>query len=202
MEHPLRLFAALPLPEDLVVRLVSLQRALDHYWPGRAARWVRRDQLHLTLRFYGDVAPADAPALLEMLRRACAGTGPLSLCLAGLGGFPNAHHPRVVWAGVSGESHALVKLQERIEAATGAFGEHREIREFHPHLTLGRMAFDRGRHPPTASPANWIHAGGDDLGHWVATEVHLIRSRLEPAGAQYTLLSAVPLAAPGSSPSA
>jgi 2'-5' RNA ligase len=195
MEQDLRLFAALPLPEDLVDRLVAVQRSLDRHWPPRSVRWVRRDQLHLTVRFYGNVAPSDAPALLEALRGACAGTGPLDLNLTGLGGFPDPRHPRVVWAGVSGDVDGLDQLQERIEAATGIFGEHQETREFQPHLTLGRVAFDRGRQPALPSSPTWTGLETDDLGHWTATAVHLIRSQLDPTGARYTLLSAAPLAA-------
>lgn len=196
METPLRLFAALPLPEELVDRLISLQRALAHHWPAGSVRWVRRDQLHLTLRFYGDVAAADAPALTKALQSACAGMDPLRLGLAGLGGFPQARHPRVVWAGVSGDLDSLQRLQDRIEAATGAFGQHQDTRPFQPHLTLGRVAADRGRRPANpASPAStaWTQLENDDLGRWTATAVHLIRSQLDPRGARYTQLSLAPL---------
>ncbi len=196
---PLRLFAALPLPEELVDRLVSLQRALTRHWPAGSVRWVRRDQLHLTLRFYGNVPAPDAPALTKALQDACASMSPLRLGLAGLGGFPQARHPRVVWAGVSGDVAALQHLHNQIEAATGAFGEHQENRAFQPHLTLGRVVADRTRGP--ARPANpaspaWTQLDNDDLGCWTATAVHLIRSELDPRGARYTQLSLAPFTKP------
>ena len=192
MGHALRLFAALTLPEALVDRLISVQRILDDRWPARSVRWVRREQLHLTLRFYGNVPPEQAPALTEALRAACAETRPLSLALAGLGAFPNTRRPRVLWAGVTGDLESLERLEQRIQSATAAFGDHRETRPFQPHLTLGRIADDRERQ--TASPANarWDRIENDLFGSWTAAAVHLIRSELNPAGARYTTLTVAP----------
>lgn len=145
MGHALRLFAALTLPEALVDRLISVQRILDDRWPARSVRWVRREQLHLTMRFYGNVPPEQTPALTEALRAACVETRPLSLALAGLGAFPNPRRPRVLWVGVTGDLESLERLEQRIQSATAAFGDHRETRPFQPHLTLGRIADDRER---------------------------------------------------------
>ena len=110
MGHALRLFAALTLPEALVDRLISVQRILDDRWPARSVRWVRREQLHLTLRFYGNVPPEQAPALTEALRAACAETRPLTPAPAGLGAFPNPRRPRVLRAGLTGDPESPERL--------------------------------------------------------------------------------------------
>ncbi|HRZ37523.1 MAG TPA: RNA 2',3'-cyclic phosphodiesterase [Candidatus Paceibacterota bacterium] len=192
MESALRLFAALTLPEALVDRLVSLQRILDSHWPARSVRWVRREQLHLTLRFYGNVPSEEAPALTEALRVACAGTRPLSLAIAGLGAFPNTRRPRVLWAGVTGDLEPLERLEQRIQSATAAFGDHRDTRSFQPHLTLGRIGGDRERQAAPPPNARWDQIENDLVGSWTATAVHLIRSELDPAGARYTTLGVAP----------
>ncbi len=185
----LRLFAALTLPEALVDRLVSVQRVLDVDWPARSVHWVRREQIHLTLRFYGNVPPEQAPVLTEALRAACADTRPLSLAVAGLGAFPNPRRPRVLWAGVTGDLEPLERLEQRIESATAAFGNHRETRPFQPHLTLGRIAGDRDRQAALPANARWDRIENELFGTWTATTVHLIRSELDPAGARYTTLA-------------
>ena len=192
MGHALRLFAALTLPEALVDRLVSVQRGLDSQWPAKSVRWVRREQLHLTVRFYGNVSTELAPALSEALRAACAGASPLSLAIAGLGAFPSPSRPRVLWAGVTGDLEPLGHLAQRIESATAAFGDHQETRPFQPHLTLGRLAGDRDRRPARPANAGWDRIGNDIFGSWTAAAVHLIRSELDAAGARYTTLSVAP----------
>jgi RNA 2',3'-cyclic 3'-phosphodiesterase len=193
MADPLRLFAALPVPAELLETLAALQRALDRRFPPRAVRWTRRDQLHLTLRFYGN-APADqAPALVEALQRACAGTAPLELELAGVGAFPSARRPRVIWAGLRGETVRLLELERRIELATAKFGDHQEKREFQPHLTLGRIG-PKDPRGLVMTHEQWTEVGARLTGRWTAAAVHLVRSQLAPDGARYSDLACIAFA--------
>ncbi|MDH3347077.1 MAG: RNA 2',3'-cyclic phosphodiesterase [Desulfobulbaceae bacterium] len=108
------------------------------------ARWVESEQLHLTLRFIGDVDKQqqvnieDALAEIEAV--------PFSMQLEGIGFFPLRGRPRVLWVGVAENPH-LLQLQKRIESAVVRSGCVAEGRKFHPHLTLARLK---------DSPKNWI----------------------------------------------
>ncbi|HEX9592764.1 MAG TPA: RNA 2',3'-cyclic phosphodiesterase [bacterium] len=125
-----RLFVAIDLPPEVKGRLVPLRGGL----PG--ARWVEGEQLHLTLRFIGEV---DGGVLREI--RASLETvhgRPFSLALQGVGHFPPRGQPRVVWVGVE-KSAPLTQLHGRVESALAAVGVAREGRKFSPHITLARL---------------------------------------------------------------
>jgi len=186
----LRAFIAIHIAPALLDELEKEQRRLKL----EGVRWTRRDQIHLTLKFLGDI-PASAVGDLEAaIRRACQGVseGPLHLTLEGLGCFPTPQRPSVVWVGVGGDVDALAALQAAIEKETAGLSEHGEKREFHPHLTIGRV-----RNVPFRELQR---LGGQiqsaklgTLGDWAATEVHLMQSQLLPEGAKHTSLASVGL---------
>ena len=198
----LRAFVALPISASLIEALTRLQTELAVAIPPRTVRWVRRDQLHLTLKFLGNV-PADRIAdLTAALRAGIAGSTALALNVSGIGAFPEGRHPRVVWAGIAGQTDLLLALQQRIETATRGFGEARDTRPFQPHLTLGRVL--AVGHEATKVGAGLAQVKIGLVGDWPATEVRLIRSQLATAGATYSDLAVFPLtpAAPCFNPSA
>jgi 2'-5' RNA ligase len=125
----IRLFVALELPETVRDRLVGLQGGV----PG--ARWAHDDQLHLTLRFIGDVTEDvghDVDDALSSIR-----APGFELELSGVGEF-GGKNPRALWAGVRANG-ALVHLQKKIETALQRIGLEAETRKFSPHVTLARM---------------------------------------------------------------
>jgi 2'-5' RNA ligase len=126
----LRLFAALPLDQETRLRLAGLAGGL----PG--ARWVPPDNLHLTLRFAGEVDEPAADAIdlaLAAIRHPA-----LSLVLAGVGLFGPTRGGATLWAGVA-RTEALEQLQEKVERAMVRAGLAPERRRFHPHITLARL---------------------------------------------------------------
>lgn len=132
----MRLFAALPIPEPARAEVAGLlQRLRGGDWP---VRWVHEDNIHLTLKFFGEVPPDRLEVIAEALQFAVPGTGPLSLSLAEPGVFPNLRRPRVVWLGLSAPA-ALELLQDRLERRAEAIGFPPEGAPYHPHLTLGRV---------------------------------------------------------------
>jgi 2'-5' RNA ligase len=131
-----RLFAALPIPEPARSEMAGLLQGLrDGDWP---VRWVHEDNIHLTLKFFGEVAPDRLDVIAEALQFAVPGTGPLALSLGEPGVFPSPRRPRVVWIGVSAPP-ALELLQDRLERRCEAIGFAPEGGPYHPHLTLGRV---------------------------------------------------------------
>ncbi len=109
-----------------------------------------------------------------------------------MGVFPTEARPRVLWVGLRGELDALRRLHAQIARETAAWGE-REEREFHPHLTLGRVKSVRPAEVRAIAPAlERVNAG--DLGSWRVERVDLMRSQLSQTGATHTCLAGVPLA--------
>lgn len=127
----LRLFAALSLPDDIVERLVALQRDM----PG--ANWRPRENLHLTLRFFGEVTEPIAAEIDTELQQVAESTAPFSLVLKGAGAFGGAD-PHALYVGV-GESAALRKLAADCERAARRCGLKPESRKFTPHVTLAYL---------------------------------------------------------------
>ena len=132
----MRLFAAVPVPDPAraqVAGLLEQLRALQ--WP---VRWVHDEGIHITLKFFGEVATERLDAIEEVVRSAAERIAPLSLRLGELGAFPGPSRPRVLWLGVEAPS-ALEVLQDRLERRSEAIGFPPEGRPFRPHVTLGRV---------------------------------------------------------------
>lgn len=131
-----RLFVGLAIPDDIAAGLQRLQSGV----PG--ARWSRREQFHLTLRFIGEVDGRDATAIDDAL--SLIADPPFSLELHAVGTF-GGRDPRELWAGVRA-SDALLHLQRKIETAIQRIGLPADSRKFTPHVTLARLkASPRGR---------------------------------------------------------
>ncbi|MCB1129125.1 MAG: RNA 2',3'-cyclic phosphodiesterase, partial [Verrucomicrobiae bacterium] len=139
MSESLRVFVALPLGDSLRARLAELQHRLRGSLPERAVRWVRAEQVHLTLRFLGDVAADRIDSLKASLAAAVSGSAPLALEIGGLGVFPNPRRPRVIWVGLEGALEPLACLQQAVAQAGEAFAREDDRQTFQPHLTLGRV---------------------------------------------------------------
>jgi 2'-5' RNA ligase len=192
MSEKLRVFVALLLSDSLRVRLGDLQRRLRATLPKQAVRWVRAEQIHLTLRFLGNIDADQIDPLKTALAAAVSGGRPLCLQAGGLGGFPNARRPRVIWVGLNGELEALASLQQRVVLACSAFVAEEDRQTFQPHLTLGRVndRFPGNTRAVARALPGWRF---DEPLPWAAEEVCLIRSRLQPDGAIHEDLACFPL---------
>ncbi|MCD8141380.1 MAG: RNA 2',3'-cyclic phosphodiesterase [Planctomycetaceae bacterium] len=102
-------------------------------------KWVKTENLHLTLRFLGDVKENDLEELFDALEEGVAGIEPFALEMRGIGAFPNWRHPRVVWAGCGDGTEEAVDLAAAVEEVCVDLGYEAEKRPFRPHLTLGRV---------------------------------------------------------------
>ena len=100
-------------------------------------RWVEPDQIHLTLKFLGEVRPERVPEVRSAVARVAEKTQPFSLTLAGAGAFPTMRRPKVIWLGAEA-SPELRCLKHDLEWELAPLGFEREVRAFHPHITLGR----------------------------------------------------------------
>ena len=133
-----RVFVAIELDTASAGSIARLVQGLKAKLPD--VRWSRPEQLHLTLKFIGEVDNRELPQFCEALREACAGIDAFSLELGGLGAFPKNKPPRVVWVAAEDPQGVLGTLAERLDERMSALGIPRENRAFTPHLTLGRVS--------------------------------------------------------------
>jgi RNA 2',3'-cyclic 3'-phosphodiesterase len=184
----IRAFLALELPETLRAGLAQVQDELKR---SRAdVRWVGPGNIHLTLKFFGNVPDDEIEALARAARDAAAETAPLQLQVTNAGAFPSVNAPRVVWLGLGGDVVPLTQLFYRLEKAYATMGYPPEGRAFNPHLTLGRVK----------SPANRVRLAKMleklppvDWPPFEVKELILFQSVLSPQGSKYTPLQVIPL---------
>ncbi len=188
----LRAFIAVELPPAGREAIEGVTRDLRAR-AGDGVRWVRLEGVHLTLKFLGDIDAGSVPAISQALARCALPAAPFDLYLEGVGAFPNARRPRVVWVGLGGALEPLMALQQSIEGELEALGYARERRAFTPHLTLGRV---RDRISPPQGRAFSEALGGVSVQPDIklpVREVSLMQSDLQPSGAVYTRLHAAGL---------
>ncbi len=184
----MRLFVALEIPSTVRENLAELLKSLRSMSP--QTRWVRPENLHVTLNFLGEVPETK----LAPIRSALAGARsdqPVTLDFRGLGFFPNEKHPRVFWAGIEASANSKT-LAADIDKATEKLGIPREKRPFSPHLTLAR--FEPPRLPEKLRAAIQGNAARD-FGSLCTNQFQLIESKLKPSGAEYTTVESFPFAA-------
>jgi 2'-5' RNA ligase len=185
----LRLFAAINLPDNVKTALDECQRGLASIITSASVRWTRHP--HLTLKFLGDIEEGSASEIEMALSKSCRGIAPFQLSANGLGCFPTARSPRVIWAGIGGELAPLLALQKRINEETVKWAEP-ESREFTPHLTLARLKDLRRREAQTI--AGFIEGNKRlEFGQWRVDQLDLMRSVLSREGAIYTCLGSIDL---------
>lgn len=192
----IRAFIAIDLSEEIYRRLEEVAQGLQERLAGIPIRWVPVRNVHVTLKFLGDVSITNLEVLKKLLETEAHNHVPFEISVGDLGAFPSERRPRVLWAGVEAPQE-LTALQRGIEAETARLGYAPEDRPFSPHLTLGRV----GRNADSQD----LHRVGEILktfkvGFLGATRiqaVHLYRSDLQPGGAIYTQLYTALLGAQG-----
>ncbi len=183
----LRAFLACELP-------IALQDAIQTATDGLRAtlgddlvRWVPAYNIHLTLKFLGEISPPGMDRIVYMLATEADNWRAFDVHVGGIGSFPSPRRPRVLWIGMQAPA-SLASLQHDLESASAGLGYEPEGRGFSPHLTIGRV-----RH--NATPADWQkiqaavrQAEVGDLGTAHVGAIHLFKSDLQPTGPIYTKL--------------
>jgi 2'-5' RNA ligase len=182
----IRAFIAINLAASVIEEIAKVQSALQE--ARGDVRWTRAENLHLTLKFLGDIARNQVAPILRALQDALGTRSALRLTARGLGAFPNLRKPRVLWAGIAGEG--LKELSETVETALLSLDFPPEERELTPHLTLGRVRSLRGWDRVLAVVK--VHEQAY-FGESLVDHVTLYQSILRPDGAVYSPLGVVPL---------
>ena len=178
----IRLFVALSLPEDVRRRLELLRGGLA------GARWQSAEQMHLTLRFIGEVDGGAFAEIGDALAHVDAEA--FSLTLEGVGHFPPRGKVRILWAGVA-LNPALMHLRERTEAAITGLGFEPDGRNYAPHVTLARFA---SRVPAHRLQEFVSYHGLFSSGPFAVRSFELFSSQLGAGGAHYAVEASYPLA--------
>lgn len=190
----LRAFLASELPDTLQNAIDTATANLRRSLRVDLVRWVPPRNIHLTLKFLGDVSPSSLDLIKQMLLTEASLFPAFDVQVEGLGCYPNARRPRVLWVGLNAPPE-LASLQRSIEAAAARLGYESEERSFSPHLTIGRV-----RQNASAADLHDIRSALEAtpvglLGKARVEAIHLFRSELRPEGSSYTRLFSAPLRA-------
>lgn len=184
-----RVFCAVEIPHGTRQRVLGHITKLRASAPEVRASWSREVNIHLTLKFLGEIPKDKVTNFQTAISRAASGIVPFPILIAKAGVFPQRRDPRVLWIGVTDSEGQLSDLHSRLETECDQKGFPRDARKFHPHLTLARLRNQRG-----ARQLAQIHEGLSFAPEEITvTELLLIRSELSSKGSNYTTISKHPL---------
>ena len=174
------------MPYELKAKISGIQEKLKA--AGADVSWTRPEGMHLTLKFFGEIEDKRIPKIEKALDAVVDGIPTFTLSVSGMGTFPDMRRPRVIWIGLKEDGGNLLRLQKGVEEDLKKTGFPSEDRRFTPHITLGRIRSNKN----TDKLLRLIEEGKvEELGSFDVSEVHLIKSELKPAGAEYTELYSI-----------
>ena len=191
----LRTFIAVDIPAPLHQAIQQKTESLRKILGAPLVRWVATENIHLTLKFLGDVSPASVDLLTQMLRTEADLIPAFNIQLNGLGSFPSPRRPRVLFIGIQAPAE-LEALQRGLESACARLGytsDTNSERSFHPHLTIGRVQRDVSGSDQQKIRRALEEIKIDSLGTARVDLVHLYKSDLKSSGSVYTKLFSAPL---------
>ncbi len=180
-----RSFIAIPTPEEVKTILTKIQSKLKSI--DSEVKWEPADKLHITLKFFGDVDNNILPSLISEVVEQCCNQKSFSLIYGELGCFPNLKEPRIVWAGSKNEDGLLEPLKKIIDEIGKKYGFEPEKREFHPHITLGRV---KGRRN-IPSLIKTLQSITFVPRTFLIDELYFMKSELRPSGSVYIKLQSI-----------
>lgn len=183
----IRTFIAIDLPQQIKMDIDRMIAGFRN--DGSGIRWVKAANLHLTLRFLGDIPQESVTGLARSLKENVSNFGSFELVLSGMGGFPNLNRPRVIWIGTGEGTDRLTALADKVEKGCVESGFGKGDKKFSSHLTVGRVKFPKGLE------RLFEKIGRTDFqsSKFTVGEVFIVKSDLSPAGPKYTKLESVPL---------
>jgi 2'-5' RNA ligase len=187
----LRAFIAVEIPHEIQQAIFSKATSVLKKTTDSLVRWVPPENMHLTLKFLGDVSPSNVDMLTRVLRAEADSAHCFDMRIGGLGSFPSLRRPRVLYIGVQAPA-GLEALQRGVESASRRLGYESEERPFSPHLTLGRVRQDASASDQQKIRQALENIHIDSLGTARVDSVHLFKSDLKPTGSVYTKLFSAP----------
>lgn len=177
----MRLFIAVNLEEELKKKIVPLEEELRK--TGADVKWVEVKNLHLTLKFLGEVEESKVTAIEQIVTPILANFSSFEMRFSGFGVFPSLNYPRVVWIGVKDGGEQLKALSEKIENSLISLGFRKEDRPFTAHLTLGRVRSAKNKQELIKKIEE---RENQEIGSQKVEKIYLMQSTLQPTGPIYT----------------
>ncbi len=188
----LRTFIAVEIPPQVQKQIQQETEPLRKAIGASLVRWAPAQNIHLTLKFLGDVSPASVDSLSQMLRTEADSCPAFDMEIRELGSFPSLRRPRVLFIGIQAPAK-LEALYRGIESACARLGYESEGHDFNPHLTLGRVKQDASALDQQRIRHALEETKIDSLGTARVNSVHIYKSDLKPIGAVYTQIFSAPL---------
>jgi len=183
----IRAFIAVDLDDPVIEKVCNVVEILKPRIT--EIRWLRKENLHLTLKFLGNIAESQVEPITAALRHPLGLFSPCTISAKGLGVFPDFRRPKILWVGLTGDQ--LVQLAAEIESALMPLGFTPENRAFTPHLTIGRW---REGSRPAKNLRQEIDSLNDfEFGACAVRQIVLFQSVLKPEGASYSELKTIQL---------
>jgi len=183
----IRTFIAVDIPKEVKMDLDDMISNLRPLAPD--IRWVKAANLHITLRFLGEIPRESITGLASELRANLNAFGAFDVALSGVGGFPHLKKARVIWVGTGTGSERLMALAPLIEKSCISSGFGKADKPFASHLTIGRVKFPKG----FESLVSQIESMKYESQPFAVNEVVVFKSDLSPAGPKYTRLETIEL---------
>jgi RNA 2',3'-cyclic 3'-phosphodiesterase len=188
----IRAFIAIDLPVSIQQQLDHISKQLQAQCSTNAIRWVPAQNIHLTLKFLGEVSSTNLELLTKLIKAETIRHRSFQIQVGELGAFPTLRRPRVIWVGIQAPP-ALMSLQHSIESETIRLGYAVEERPFSAHLTLARISHNASPEDVRKTGEVLASTKVGPLGIVCVKTVNLFRSDLQPGGAVYTPLLTAPL---------
>lgn len=189
MSETFRAFIAIDLPASIRSFLGETQEILKSF--RFRVKWVRPQNIHLTLKFLGNIDPGNIDKIVAAMTLAAKDFTGVSLSAKEIGVFPDIRRPRVIWAGLNGQLEILENLQQTLDGHLADLGFPKETRAFKGHLTLGRV---KGKIASARMKTAIDKLKGFESESFEINEIILFKSELRPTGAVYSKVQRVTLA--------
>lgn len=183
----LRTFIAINAPEPIRKEMKFLQDELKKSHAD--VRWESSEKFHATLKFLGNIDEAKVPRVLSTLESTLLPFKPFEVTFYSLGSFPDKRHPRVIWIGCENPDGTLLRIKNDLDKNLLQFGCEIEKRDFHPHVTLGRVVSEKGLYHLTPMLEKLTFEPRKTL----LDGIYFMRSVLKPEGAEYSILKIIHL---------
>ena len=189
----IRSFLACELPREIKAVVTQVLGELSN--TSMKVRWVKINNIHLTVIFLGNIPEDAVPDMKQRIQDDCREFGSFQISVNGMGCFPNRRNPRVLWLGLEGDIARMGELRDSLQSSLAPFGIKMEKRRFRPHLTLGRFK----KPDKVGGSLENILYKYENLTSPVCQlqELVLFKSVLKPSGAEYTKLGTWPFSGKG-----
>ncbi|MDD5428026.1 MAG: RNA 2',3'-cyclic phosphodiesterase [Candidatus Omnitrophica bacterium] len=187
----MRTFVAIELSEDIKSALDQVESHLKY--SGADVKWVAKENIHLTLKFLGEIDEAKCEKVKSILDTIAKSTKPFEISLKDIGAFPNIDHPKVIWVGLDKGAVESIELAGKIDSELAKIGFEKETRPFTAHLTIGRVRSPKNKQAMKEKITGY-QLPAASTPHFSAGTLTLFQSKLTPSGSIYTKLHEAKLA--------